>query len=52
MRRTDRRPLSAVGHIPLENIIGRASLLFFSRADGKDGAPRSVRCERIGMAVR
>ena len=29
---TDSRVLSAVGYIPLENIVGRAGLIYFSRA--------------------
>jgi len=44
---TDSRVLSAVGYIPLENIIGRAGLIFFSLAPGSGG----VRSERIGLVV-
>jgi signal peptidase I len=46
---TDSRVLSAMGYIPLQNIIGRASVIFFSRAGG---APSSMRYERIGRMVR
>ncbi len=35
---TDSRVLSAVGYIPLENIVGRAGLIFHSRASGSDPA--------------
>jgi signal peptidase I len=44
---TDSRVLSQVGYIPLENIIGRAGLIFFSLAPGSGG----VRSERIGLVV-
>ena len=46
---TDSRVLSSVGYIPFENLIGRASLIFFSR---EDGSPARVRVERIGQLVR
>jgi len=46
---TDSRVLSAVGYIPLQNIVGRAGMIFFSRADG---SPTPVRYERIGAMVR
>jgi len=49
---TDSRVLSAVGYIPLENIVGRAGLIYFSRAPRAGGAPSIVRSERIGMVVR
>jgi signal peptidase I len=44
---TDSRVLSAMGYIPLENIIGRAGLIFFSRAPEAGG----VRFERLGLFV-
>jgi signal peptidase I len=44
---TDSRVKSAVGTIPFENLIGRAEVIFFSRAE--DGV---VRTERIGTLVR
>src|SRR6267142_2557677 len=49
---TDSRVLSAVGYIPLENIVGRAGLIYFSRAPRVGGARSIVRSERIGMVVR
>ncbi|MFY9954271.1 signal peptidase I [Bradyrhizobium sp.] len=49
---TDSRALSAVGYIPLDNLIGRVDLIFFSRAPGSDGAPARVRSARIGTVVR
>jgi signal peptidase I len=45
---TDSRVLSSVGYIPLENLIGRVDLIFFSR----DPETREVRSERIGTMVR
>jgi signal peptidase I len=42
---TDSRVLSAMGYVPLENIIGRAGLIFFSRAPRSGG----VRFERLGL---
>jgi signal peptidase I len=45
---TDSRVLSAVGYIPLENIIGRAGLIFFSLAPGSGGG---IRFERMGLFV-
>ena len=38
-----------VGTIPLENLIGRVEVIFFSRADEADG---TMRMERIGRVVR
>jgi signal peptidase I len=49
---TDSRVLSAVGYVPLENMIGRVGLIFFSRVPGSNGAASGVRTERIGMVVR
>jgi signal peptidase I len=44
---TDSRVLSAIGYVPLENIIGRAAMIFFStRPDS------GLRTERIGRLVR
>ena len=48
---TDSRVLSAIGYIPLENIIGRAGLIFFSRSPGSTTAAPAVRSERIGVVV-
>lgn len=49
---TDSRVLSAVGYIPLENIVGRAGLIFFSRSPGSAAVASRVRTERIGLIVR
>jgi signal peptidase I len=49
---TDSRVLSAVGYIPLENLVARADLIFYSRAAGENGAPATLRKERIGTVVR
>ena len=48
---TDSRVLSAVGYIPLENVVGRVGMIFFSRDAGGDGKP-AIRYERIGTVVR
>jgi signal peptidase I len=48
---TDSRVLSQVGYVPFDNLIGRVSLIFFSREDGS-GAPAHVRTDRIGKLVR
>jgi len=45
---TDSRALSALGYVPVENLVGRASLIFFSRAEGSG----EVRIERLGVVVR
>ena len=47
---TDSR-VSTVGYIPFANLIGRVSIIFFSREDG-DGKPARVRAHRIGRVVR
>jgi len=47
---TDSRVLLAVGYIPLENLIGRLGMIFFSR--DSEGASARVRFERIGTMVR
>ena len=49
---TDSRVLTAVGHIPLQNIIGRSGLIYFSRAPRSGEEPSIVRSERIGMVVQ
>ena len=49
---TDSRMLSQVGYIPLENLIGRVDVIFFSREPGENGEPATVRTERIGAMVR
>jgi signal peptidase I len=48
---TDSRVLSAVGYIPLENIVGRVTMIFFSRAGDRGNEQPSIRRERIGMMV-
>jgi len=49
---TDSRVLSAVGYIPLENVVGRVSMIFFSRDAGGDGTPTVIRYRRIGTVVQ
>jgi signal peptidase I len=46
---TDSRVLSAMGYVPLENMVGRAGMIFFSI--GRDAAG-TLRTERIGLIVR
>nr|WP_139017426.1 signal peptidase I [Bradyrhizobium sp. STM 3809] len=47
---TDSRMPSAVGYIPIENLIGRLGMIFLSRAG--EGASARVRFERIGTIVK
>lgn len=46
---TDSRVLSAIGYVPLQNVVGRAAMIFFSRGRGK---PAGIRWGRIGSLVR
>jgi signal peptidase I len=48
---TDSRVLS-FGYVPIENVIGRVSMIFFSRDADDNGAWRGIRYERIGTLVR
>ena len=48
---SDSRILSQVGYIPFENLIGRVSMIFFSRTED-EATPPHVRIERIGEIVR
>ena len=45
----DSRVRSSVGYVPLQNMIGRAGMIFFSIGSDDDADPRF---ERIGMFVR
>ncbi len=49
---TDSRVLSAVGYVPIENVIGRAATIFFSLAGSDTSRPGRIRFERIGTMVR
>jgi signal peptidase I len=54
---TDSRVLQSVGYVPFDNLVGRASFIFFSVHEGERAWafwrwPWSVRWERIGMAIR
>ncbi|MEZ5821529.1 MAG: signal peptidase I [Xanthobacteraceae bacterium] len=49
---TDSRLPSSLGYVPIENVIGRAGMIFFSRKPGKRGQPGDMRWGRIGMLVR
>src|SRR4051812_14083776 len=48
----DSRVLSQMGYVPLENVIGRAGMIFFSSSPGERSKPAEVRWGRIGMLVR
>jgi signal peptidase I len=48
---TDSRMLSAIGYVPLENMIGRVGVIYFSRALGS-GSAAAVRSGRFGLMVR
>jgi signal peptidase I len=41
-----------VGYIPLENVIGRVGMIFFSRDAGGNGAQPAIRYGRIGTVVQ
>jgi signal peptidase I len=49
---TDSRVLTAIGYVPLENIIGRAGMIFFSAGRDTSDGGSNVRTGRIGMVVR
>ena len=49
---TDSRVLSAVGYIPVENVIGRVGMIFFSLDAGGNGAQPAIRYGRIGTVVQ
>jgi signal peptidase I len=49
---TDSRVRSAVGDVPIENVIGRAAMIFFSIEGAGKGEPSGIRFGRIGMIVR
>jgi len=54
---TDSRVLSAVGYVPIENIVGRAQMIFFSIAEGEHvwmfwRWPTAVRWNRLFKFVR
>jgi signal peptidase I len=54
---TDSRVLSQVGYVPLENLVGRAQVIFFSVGDGEPAWhfwnwPWSVRWSRLFTIVR
>jgi signal peptidase I len=46
------RVLSAIGYVPLENIIGRTGMIFFSIGRDAAGASSGLRTERMGLVVR
>jgi signal peptidase I len=48
----DSRVLSALGYVPLDNLIGRVRLIFFSRMPGSASGASGVRTERLFTMVR
>jgi signal peptidase I len=42
----------AIGFIPLDHIVGRATMIFFSVAHENQTKPALIRFERLGMTVR
>ena len=49
---TDSRVLTAMGYVPVENVVGRVSMIFLSRDVDDRGAPSGIRYDRIGKLVR
>lgn len=49
---TDSRVLSAIGYVPLENIIGRPAMIYFSGRRDAAGGTSEVRNERFGLMIR
>jgi signal peptidase I len=43
--------MSQVGYVPLENLVGRAAMIFYSVAQPSPNGPTSVRLDRIGRMV-
>ncbi|MBR1279942.1 hypothetical protein [Bradyrhizobium sp. AUGA SZCCT0283] len=50
--KTDGWRWMAVGYIPVENVIGRVGMIFFSLDAGGNGAPPAIRYGRIGTVVQ
>jgi signal peptidase I len=48
----DSRVMSQMGYVPLENVIGRAGMIFFSSSPGERDKPGGVRWGRIGTLVK
>ena len=49
---TASRVLSAVGYVPLENMIGRVEMVYFSKGPDEDGGAPRMRSERLGRMIR
>ncbi|WP_316191747.1 MULTISPECIES: signal peptidase I [unclassified Bradyrhizobium] len=49
---TDSRVLGTIGYVPIENVIGRAAMIFFSATSAEKGKPGRIRFERIGTMVK
>jgi signal peptidase I len=44
--------MTSIGYVPFEDLIGRVSVIFFSRDTGAAGTAPRARAERVGMMVR
>ncbi len=49
---TDSRALSQIGFIPVENVIGRAAMIYFSLAADDENQSGGIRFKRIGSVIR
>ena len=49
---TDSRVLSTMGYVPLENLIGRAGMIFYSYSQGSATSAPGIRSGRMGTLVR
>jgi len=49
---SDSRVLAQIGYVPLENIIGRAGMIYFSVGSDGAGAESKFRAERLGLMIR
>jgi signal peptidase I len=48
---TDSRAFSQIGYVPIDNLVGRAAMIYFS-IDMNSGKQAVIRNERIGMMLR
>lgn len=48
---SDSRALTAMGYVPLDNIIGRAGMIYFSVGSDGAGAASRLRTERMGLMI-
>jgi signal peptidase I len=48
----DSRLLTQIGYVPLDNVIGRAGMVYFSVGSDGAGAESKFRTERVGLMIR